>query len=100
MGYYRIVTVYHLPERRNEGIEKLKQLCHLLNSYGATTEILSNFAGDSFRIHVVSHFVTLAQFEALNSWAATDADYQGWLQSVQDLFDWNRTEITLYTVIV
>lgn len=100
MGYYRTVTVYHLPERRTEGIEKLKLLSQLLNQYGATTEILTNFAGDSFRIHVVSRFETLAQFEALNIWAATDATYQAWLQSVQDLFDWNRTETNLFKVIV
>ncbi|WP_420645162.1 hypothetical protein [Candidatus Leptofilum sp.] len=100
MSYYRAVTVYHLPERRAEGIEKLKQLSQLLNNFGATTEILTNFAGDSFRIHVVSRFETLAQFEALNAWAATDAAYQTWLQSVQDLFDWNRTQTNLYTIIV
>ncbi|MCA9917108.1 MAG: hypothetical protein KC445_04105 [Anaerolineales bacterium] len=51
------------------------------------------------RIHVVSHFETLAQFEAINHWAASDAAYQSWLQSVQDLFDWNRTETNLYTVL-
>lgn len=99
MGYYRTVTMYHLPERRTEGIEKLKLLSQLLNNYGARTEILNNFAGDSFRIHVVSHFETLAQFEALNNWAAADSAYQAWLQSVQDLFDWNRTETNLYTII-
>ncbi len=99
MSYYRTVTVYHLPERRTEGIEKLKLLCQLLKSYGTSTEILTNFAGDSFRIHVVSCFETLAQFEALNNWAASDAAYQRWLQSVQDLFDWNRTETNLYTII-
>ena len=99
MGYYRTVTVYHLPERRAEGVEKLKLLCHLLKDYGANTEILTNFAGDSFRIHVVSHFETLAQFEELNNWAATDSAYQSWLQSVQDLFDWKRTETNLYTII-
>ncbi|MCB8937626.1 MAG: hypothetical protein H6654_11610 [Ardenticatenaceae bacterium] len=99
MSYYRTVTVYHLPERRVEGIEKLKLLCQILKNYGANTEILTNFAGDSFRIHVVSHFETLTQFEALNKWAARDAAYQAWLQSVQDLFDWNRTETNLYTVL-
>ncbi|GJM40994.1 MAG: hypothetical protein DHS20C20_12760 [Ardenticatenaceae bacterium] len=99
MRYYRTVTVYHLPERRAEGIEKLKNLCQLLTEYGANTEILTNFAGDTFRIHVVSHFETLTKFEALNSWAATDSAYQSWLQSVQDLFDWNRTETNLYTII-
>ncbi|MBK8900149.1 MAG: hypothetical protein IPM53_03110 [Anaerolineaceae bacterium] len=99
MSYYRTVTVYHLPERRMEGIEKLKLLCQLLNNFGANTEILTNFAGDSFRIHVVSHFETLAQFEALNEWAAGNAAYQNWLQSVQDLFDWNRTQTNLYTII-
>lgn len=99
MSYYRTVTVYHLPERRTEGIEKLKLLSELLNNYGAATEILTNFAGDSFRIHVVSQFQTLAQFEALNAWAAADASYQSWLQSVQDLFDWNRTETNLYMVV-
>lgn len=99
MSYYRTVTVYHLPERRTEGIQKLKLLSELLNNYGATTEILTNFAGDSFRIHVVSQFQTLAQFESLNAWAAADAHYQSWLQSVQDLFDWNRTETNLYAVV-
>ncbi|WP_420630097.1 hypothetical protein [Candidatus Leptofilum sp.] len=100
MSYYRTVTVYHLPERRSEGIEKLKSLCQLLNNYGAKTEILTNFAGDSFHIHVVSRFDTLVQFEALNAWAATNPEYQSWLQSVQDLFDWNRTQTNLYTIIV
>ena len=99
MSYYRTVTVYHLPERRTEGIKKLKLLSQLLNNYGATTEILTTFAGDSFRIHVVSQFETLAQFEALNTWATEDTNYQAWLQSVQDLFDWNRTETNLYTII-
>ncbi len=80
-------------------MELLKELSQLLNNYGATTEILTNFAGDSFRIHVVSRFQTLAQFEALNTWAATDSTYQAWLQSVQDLFDWNRTQTHLYQVI-
>ena len=99
MTYYRTVTVYHLPERKAEGVAKLKELSQLLNQYGASTEILTNFAGDSFRIHVVSRFRTLAQFEALNVWAVADATYQSWLQSVQDLFDWNRTETNLYMVI-
>ena len=99
MSYYRTVTVYHLPERRKEGIEKLQLLSQMLNKYGTPTEILTNFAGDSFRIHVASRFETLAQFEALNAWAATDATYQAWLQSVQDLFDWNRTETNLYAVL-
>ncbi len=99
MSYYRTVTVYHLPERRSEGVAKLRELCQLLNNRDAVTEILTNFAGDSFRIHVVSRFATLAQFEALNAWAATDAGYQLWLQSVQDLFDWQRTETQLYKVV-
>lgn len=71
----------------------------MLSNRGALTEILTNFAGDTFRIHVVSRFATLAQFEALNDWAATDAAYQLWLQSVQDLFDWQRTETQLYRVV-
>ena len=99
MSYYRTITVYHLPDRREEGVEKLKKLCRLLNEYGAPTEILTNFAGDSFRIHVVSRFGTLAEFEAMNAWAATDPAYQTWLQSVQDLFDWNRTETNLYAIL-
>lgn len=99
MSYYRTVTIYHLPERRREGIEKLKQLCQLLNNYGASSEILTNFAEDSLRIHVVSRFDTLAQFEALNAWATTNPNYQRWLQSIQDLFDWNRTQTNLYTII-
>ncbi|MCA9944319.1 MAG: hypothetical protein KC449_12610 [Anaerolineales bacterium] len=99
MSYYRAITMYHLPERRTEGIEKLKSLCQLLKGYGANTKILTNFAGDSFRIHLVSHFETLAQFEALSAWAVTDATYQAWLQSVQDLFDWSQTQTHLYQVI-
>lgn len=99
MSYYRTVTVYYLPQRQLEGMKKLKALAQMMNEIGAPTEILTNFAGDNFRIHVVSRFETLAQFEALNSWAATDAAYQTWLQSAQDLFDWNRTETNLYSVL-
>ncbi len=99
MSYYRVVTVYHLPERRSEGIEKLKSLSKLLNQFGATTEILTNYAGEHFRIHAVSQFETLTQFESLNVWALNNPEYQSWLQSVQDLFDWNRTETNLYQVV-
>lgn len=99
MGYFRTVTVCHLPERRAEGVQKLKEFCHLLNRFGATTEICTNIAGGGSRIHLVSHFETLAQFEALSAWAVTDATYQAWLQSVQDLFDWSQTQTHLYQVI-
>jgi hypothetical protein len=99
MSYYRTVTVYYLPQRQREGIKKLKELVQMMNDYNAPTEILTNFAGDNGRLHVVSHFQSLAQFEALNAWAATDATYQNWLQSVQDLFDWNRTQTNLYQVV-
>ena len=99
MSYYRTVTVYHLPERREEGIDKIKLLRKLLNEYGAPTEILVNSAGGRLHLHVVSRFETIAQFETLNSWATIDEAYQSWLQSVQSLFDWNRTETKMYRTL-
>lgn len=99
MSYYRSVTIYYAPEKRLEGIEKLKQLAQILSGYGAPTEVLANFSGEHSRIHLVSRFQTLAQFEALNARAGADSAYQVWLQSVQAIFDWNRTTTQLFVVL-
>lgn len=100
MRFYRTVTVYFLPERQLEGIQKLKELAHLMDEYDVPTELLSSFASETFCVHVVSRFETSSQFEAVNAWATTSNRYQQWLQSVQDLFDWSQTQTNLYTILV
>ena len=98
--FYAVINVCITPERRFEGIQKLKLLARwLTQKYGSETTVLGSRSGLKDQTQLVTCYRSQAEMRELDRQLTQDAEFDAWLRETQIMIQWDCAPGDIYRVM-